>query len=288
VQRPTPGVPPDITLTAHTAPFVKQVTSALSGYTGAPALYPVIQYKPDACRNNPAYNGLCDVYRVHVNRNLSKAALNFVVIELDWDATYTPPVDAVAVGLNGAQEPNLDMFVWDTADHVMDHFAVGGVSSTVPERVAFTATQDEFDVVVQLSNGVSSGYKITAQTTDQIYDKPFELLDPVTGQPIALPSDSSDTGPVVTPPDYSDTSATPELPLQAIDNDSQISGIGLGTTEQFDASDLMRLGRAAARNTAAVSKPPSSVILVVSLVLLPLAILAAGVGFLRRRRNVII
>jgi hypothetical protein len=76
------------------------------------------------------------------------------------------------------------------------------------------------------------------------------------------------------------------LPLAPIDVDDQIAGIGLGTTEQFDRAEAIRLGQEALRNVSLESDPPSGVILVLALVVVPAVLLGAGIVIMRRRHNV--
>jgi hypothetical protein len=275
------AVTPDIILNPNQKPFVQTYTSALAGENGEPALYPVVHQKPDDCRNNPAYTGLCDVYRVKLNRNRAKGALNFVVIELDWNATTLPDLALVAAGLGLGSVPDLDIFVWDAPDHEVGRDAVGGQGQSIPERAGFTATQDEYDIVIQSDVGPSSSYKLTAYMTDELFNKPFEILDPVTGLPVGTtPADDGNAFAGIIP----DGSGTvPPLALAPIDSDSQIAGIGLGTTEQF-GSDL-QLGGQALRATATTATPPSGLVLVLALLLLPLAVLGGGVFALRRRHS---
>jgi hypothetical protein len=268
-------VTPDIVLTPHTPPFQKQYTSVVAA--GAPA----VAFFPDACRNQPGYQELCDVYRIKLNRNHAKDALNFVVVQLDWQpVAVVPDLALVAAGLVGHPVPDLNMYVYDAPDHSLD--GIGGTSiENVPERVGWAATQDEYDLVVQSAGGTGTSYKLTAFMTDEMFSKPFELLDPVTGQPLVQQPDGNIT-PVVEPVDNS--TAPPPLALAPIDADSQIAGIGLGTTEQFDATNPLLNGHAL-RNTAATGTPPSGIALFLALLLLPAACLGAGVVVMRRRHS---
>jgi hypothetical protein len=273
---PTAGVHADFVLAPHDAPAVKNVTSTLAVPT-------ISGQAPDSCRNDPTQDVVCDAYRVKLNRSLKKGAVNFVVIELDWDAVVTPDLSTPAVGLGGEQSPNLDMYVFDTAIHILE--GTGGNLFNLPERAGFVAAQDEYDLVVQSKRGVSHGYKLSMFMTDELFDKPFELLDPLTRQPIGTaPVDDGNAFTGLTP----DTSGNiPQLALAPIDTDSAIAGIGLGTTEQFSASDLQRLGGRALRNTAATAEPPSNIVLVLLLLVVPGALLGAGVVVMRRRHNVL-
>ena len=75
------------------------------------------------------------------------------------------------------------------------------------------------------------------------------------------------------------------MPTAASAPDRQIAGIGLGTTEQFDPSDL-----AVARQTRAVAnaEPPSTLALIAGMIAFPLVAGVTVVLVLRRRRQALI
>lgn len=272
---PTPGIAPDLSIAPHQPPVTKKITSALA--------VPTIEgQKPDSCRNDPSQDLVCDAYRLKLKRNLTKEATNFVVVTLDWDPVVTPDVVLPAGGVGGEQVPNLDMYVFDTATHLLEGVAANLFDS--PERAAFVATQDEYDIVIQSKRGVSTGYTLSALMTDEIFGKPFELLDPLTGQPIgSAPVGERDFAALLP-----NSPAVPPLSLAPIDIDDQIAGIGLDTTQEFDVQEAIRLGQEALRNTAVTSEPPSGFVLFVALLLVPVALLAGGVVVMRRRHNVLI
>lgn len=281
---PSPA-PADLLLVPHQPPTVKNVSKPLVGYTGDPALYPAVLFPPDACRDDPTRDLVCDVFRIKLNRNASKDASNFVVLTLDWDVLLeTPALPVALVGVGEAQIPHLVMFLYDSAAHVMDRVAVGGQESTAPQRLAFTASQDEYDLVIQASLGAVTSYKLTAFMTDQIFGKPFELLDPITGQPISTaPSSGADFDQFLPP-----APGLPPLGLAPIDIDDQIAGIGLDTTQEFDVDEAIRLGQEALRNTAVTSDPPSGAVLLLVMLVIPFGLMAGGVVVMRRRHNVLI
>ncbi|MEY2473180.1 MAG: hypothetical protein QOK28_2509 [Actinomycetota bacterium] len=273
---PTAGIHPDFVLTPHDAPIRKSITSTLVVPT-------IAGQAPDSCRTDPTQDLVCDVYRIKLNRNLAKDAVNFVVITLNWDAVVTPDLSTPAAGLGGEQQPNLDMYVYDTATHILD--GTGGNLFSLPERAGFVAAQDEYDLTIQSKRGVAHGYQLEMFMTDELFAKPNELLDPVTGQPIGTPPvDDGSAFVGITP---STPGLVPQLALAPVEADSQIAGIGLDTTEQFDAADLQRLGGQALRNTAATGEPPSTAVLVLLLLVVPIAALGGGVVALRRRHNVL-
>ena len=283
---PTPLANADINLRADQPPIVKQVASPMAGFTGQPGFYALVKQNPDDCRENPALDALCDVYRIKLDRNRDPEATNFVVFSIDWASTSTPTVVAAVAGLSGVQNPNLDLFVWDSADHAMERTQVGGEGDTAPERVAFTASQDEYDIVVQIANGANTNYTLTAWMSDEVFSKPFELLDPITGEPVTSPIPDGSGG-FISP--VSGEVVAPALGLAPLDIgvDDQIAGIGLGATEQFDAEQALQLGENL-RRTSAASKPPSSLVLWLALVVMPFAMFAAGVVIMRRRHSELI
>jgi hypothetical protein len=231
---------------------------------------------PDACRTDPLQDTTCDVYRLKLNRNKSKEAVNFVVITLSWDPVETPDLSTPALGLGGEQVPNLDMYLFDSPTHPVE--GTGGNLFLLPERAGFVAIQDEFDLVVTTKRGPGVSYKISAFMTDEIFGKPFELLDPVTGQLVTPGPDGS-----FTPVEPSGAVDIPPLALAPVEIDQQIAGIGLGQTEQFDAQEAIRLGGEALRNTGVTHDPPSGLVLVLALGVLPMALLGTGVFVMRRR-----
>lgn len=268
---PTPGITADFVLSPHDPPEIREYQKPLAVPT-------IAGQPPDSCRNDPTQDLVCDAYRIKLNRNTAKGAVNFVVITLDWDPVETPDLDLVALGLGGEQVPNLDMYIFDTASHALE--GTGGNLFLLPERAGFVATQDEYDLTVQSKRGAGSSYTLSMFMTDEIFDKPFELLDPITGQPISEPI-ADDKGGFVSPVDGT---VVPPLALAPVDPDEQIAGIGLGTTEQFE--DALQIGRAALRPTSANSEPPSAWVLVMAMGIIPLLLLTSGVVLLRRRHHV--
>ncbi len=267
---------PDIVLKPHDKPYSREHSTLL-------ATVPGFAFFPSGCRNNPESDLMCDVYRIKLHRNLAKDALNVVVVTLSWQGTEVPDPCLAVTCLGLGLLPDLDMYLYDQPQHSLEGNAVGGVGFDLPERLGWTATQDEYDIVIQTKRGAATSYKLEAFLTDEIFGAPFELLDPVTGEPLVpTPSDA-----VIDVFDGSATGDVPPLSLAPIGVDEQLAGIGLGTTERFDAADAIRLGRAVLRNTAATNEAPSPLILLVTLVAVPGALLGAGVAVLRRRRDVL-
>jgi hypothetical protein len=275
------GVKPDIVLSPDRRSFNAEYTSLLVNDL-SPQADPAVVPTPDQCRDLPPLDVLCDVYRIKVVHDKTKGAQNFVQVIVDWDKQVsTPALALVAAGLGDADLPDIDLFLYENADTYVDYALVGGRSANVPERIVWEATQEEYDLVVRSGTGIVTGYSINARVSDEIFGKPFEVLEDLTTRtepPFQPPGDNS-VAPVP------DAVETPPLALAPIDFDDQIAGIGLGTTEQFDreALDLDRSTRPIAAN----AKAPSALVLIVAMVLLPLAA-AAGAVFVLRRRHALL
>jgi hypothetical protein len=282
------GVKPDFVLSPHQAPITRSYTSALvndpttqaAGTTKfTDTLVPIPD--PQKCRS-AAYDALCDVYRIKVNRNLSPAAFNQVIVECTWDGTKLPDLALVAAGLGLGYLPDLDLFVYDKPNTYLDYNDVGGRGLSIPERAAWEATQDEYDLVVRSSTGATSGYKLTLWMSDEIFTKPFEALDQ--DQLAPAPSDHSNDEvlPIGAP---SIDTTPPALALAPVDTDNQIAGVGLGTTEQFENQQALGPGT---RTIASQLKPPSTLALVAGMVGFPFVAGLAVVLVMRRRRQALV
>jgi hypothetical protein len=275
----TPGVKPDIVLTPTSRTFTKHYNSLLVN-DPTPQADPSVVPTPDECRNLAALDTLCDVYRFKIVRDTSKGAQNFVIVNVDWPAqSSTPGLALVATGLGESDVPDIDLFLYKDADTYMDSVDVGGRGATIPERIVWQATQDEYDLVVRGGTGVATEYRITALLSNEKFEHPNEILD----QPNAFtpPSDTSGAQPAFALP--SPDLGAPALPLAPIGADPQISGIGLGTSEQF-ATEGVNFG-SRTRAVATRAEPPSTLVLIVAMLFFPAAAALGGFAVLRRRRN---
>jgi len=275
----TPGVAPDIVLSPTSRTFTKHYDSLLIN-DPTPQADPSVVPTPDECRDIAALDTTCDVYRIKIVRDLSKGAQNFVVINVDWKSqAHTPALALAVAGLSDSDVPDIDLFLYKNADVYEDSADVGGRGAIVPERLVFQATQDEYDLIVRAGTGVATEYRITAQLSNEVFTKPFELLD----QPDVAttpPPDLSGGEPTALLPTPSGDVA---LPLAPVDSDPQISQIGLGTNEQFSAEGL-NLGNKT-RAVAVSSEPPSTLVLILAMVLFPAAAASGALVVLRRRRD---
>jgi hypothetical protein len=276
----TPGVKPDIVLSPTSRTFTKHYNSLLVNDLtpqGDPSVVPTA----DQCRDIAALDVLCDVYRIKLVRDTSKGAQNFVVVNVDWPSQgHTPALALVAAGLSDSDLPDIDLFLYKDADTYLDSADVGGRGAIVPERIVWQATQDEYDLVVRAGTGVATEYRITAQLSNEKFGRPNEVLEQQ--DKFAPPPDNAGNEPAPTLP-TPDLAAPAVLPLAPIDSDPQISGIGLGTNEQF-GTEALNLG-SGTRTVAARAEPPSTLVLIVAMLFFPAAAAFGAFSVLRRRRN---
>ncbi len=281
----TPGVKPDIVLSPENRTFNEDYSTLLIN-DATPQADPAVVPTPDQCRDLPPLTFVCDVYRIKIVRDKTPGAANFMQLTVTWDPqAHTPAGVFVAFGLSDSDVPDIDLFLYQDADTYIDYHEVGGRGAVIPERMAWEATQDEYDLVVRAGTGVATEYSINVRMSNELFDKPFEFLDEVTSG--ASPNAEPNAGP--TPSNGgSPAGGGFELPsssfaLAPLDDDAQIAGIGLGTTEQYDTA-VLGLGNKT-RQVAATSEPPSTLVLVLAMVLLPLASAFFLAFILRRRRG---
>jgi hypothetical protein len=254
----------------YTSLLVNDVTPVASDESGEN-----VAPTADQCRDLPALDVVCDVYRIKIVRDQSKGAQNFVQVIVDWPQQLsTPSLALVAAGLGQSDLPDIDLFLYENSDTYADSVFVGGRSAEIPERLVWQATQDEYDLVVRSGTGIVTGYSINARFSNEIFGKPFEVLEDLTSRtepPIAPPPDS-------TAPSAPVSLDAPPLALAPLADDNQIAGIGLGTTEQFDAAALPPHTRVIAH-----TEEPSALSLIIAIGLLPLAAAAGAVLLFQRR-----
>jgi hypothetical protein len=276
----TPGVVPDIVLSASSTTFTKHYDTLLIN-DATPQADPSVVPTPDQCRDIAALDVFCDVYRFKIVRDTSKGASNFVVVTVDWKGQASTPALALAVaGLSDSDVPDIDLFLYKDADTYIDYADVGGRGAVIPERIVWEATQGEYDLVVRAGTGVATEYRITAQLSNEVFGKPFEVLDLSQTSTGAAPPDFSQEPPAFTIPG---APVAPELALAPVEADEDISQIGLGTDEQFGAQDL-NLGKHT-RAVATAAEPPSTLVLILAMVFFPATAASGAFVVLRRRRD---
>lgn len=265
---------------------------------------------PDSCRGNPsaateaAASQACRAYRVKLNLDPDPLAVNTVFFRLDFEQTQLPGLPLVAAGLNPPPVNGYDVQVYDQADHYLGQNAPdptldpitgpgdpedlppGGATFASPEIGSFIAKTDTYDFVVSSQIGVSRGFVLTIELSNLLFQTPREILDALGAPPAPV---SPPTGAETAPPFAGGAGpGVAPLPLADVLADDDIAGIGLGTTEQFDQAEALRLGQQALRNISVDADPPSALTLVLAMVLLPLAVAGVAVLLLRRRHALIV
>lgn len=283
----TKGVKPDVVVSPEQRSYVKHFDTLLFN-DFSPLAHDEVEDvnppSPDQCRNVPALDVLCDVYRIRVVKDPTPGASNFVQILVSWDKqASTPALPLLAVGLGDADLPDIDLFLYADADAPIDYALVGGRSAITPERIVFEAAQEDYDLVIRSGTGVATEYTLKVQVTNELPFTPREYLDePASAAKAAAPAP---TGSVAVPELAAPPGVAP-LALAPVDTDEALAGIGLGATEQFDPELLGVVG--SARDAVATAAPPSTIALLAAMVLFPLLVAAATVAFLRRRRRIFV
>jgi hypothetical protein len=262
-------------------------------------------YSPEACRGHPGTAEdagaqlTCKAYRIVLKLDKNPDALNTVFFEADFDQVKPPQLVAGVGGVNPAPLNGINVYVWDWEDHYLGQDAPdptfdpvlgpgdpndippGGNSFAAPERGGFTAQYAIYDITMQATQGVNQGFKLRVKFSNEIFDKPFELLEDLSsGAGVPTAAEGVFTSPV-------DRSANIDtgLPTASVLPDNDIANIGLGVNERFD-DQALALGRST-RNVAAISEP-SPLALVAALVGLPGATGAIILFVLRRRREALL
>ena len=280
---PTPGIPPAIVLTPGEDAKYYEYSSFMIGESRTDP--------PDTCRSHPVFGLACDAHRLKLNRSTKAGTQNFVILELSWDYIEPPTVAVAVTAVSPAVVPDLDLLVYRTPTLALSPGLVGGQGINSPERVAFVANQNEYDVVIKIDTGIAQGYRLRAFMSDELFDKPFEALDEALkaaeeATPDAPPFEEEFTPPFEGFGGSADTSLAP-LPETTPLTDRQIRNLGFGIDEQLGFNRI-DLGGGQRRDVVAVGKDPSGIALVLALLVIPLAAAGAGTFWLRRRRQALI
>lgn len=279
---PTPGIPPDFVLEPNGPMITREIKS---NTIGAPR-----NENPESCRNHPVFNNICDVYRLRLNLSTKPGAQNFVVIFLEFAATRRPEFQIPLLNTPDTNVPELDLVVYRSPFLALPAALVGGQDLNIPERVAFIATQPEYDLVVKNDQGVSNGYTLRMFMTDEIFESRFELLEEVQKRIDNPPAPTTPPADTPAPPEnvvFDKPNSLPPLrPIDDLGLDTRINGIGLPRAN-FDAGVPSLFGPRTQR-VLSVADEPSGLSLVLALLVLPLAAAAGGTVWLRRRRQALI
>jgi len=275
------NVKPDATLSSGQSVVFHET----SPHYGAEVLYP-----PHSCRgeartvDDNAAPLICKSYRIVLNLDPSPKALNTVIFEAAFTQTQAPSLPILVAGLNPPPTGGVNVYVYDQEDHYLGADSStnpndpdpGGASFNDPEIGSFVAKQKIYDITVQAEAGPNSGFDLHVTFSNEIFKKPFEVLDE---NSVAPPSDFA---PFVPPTDTPAAEViVPTLAPAPIAPDRDIAGIGLGTDEQFGQSSFALPPQT---RSIASTEPPSTLVLVVGLIGFPFVAGVAAVLVLRRRR----
>ena len=313
-----PGIEPDFVL----SPGESKSIVSTNVNVGDPALL----HPPADCRS-AEFGNVCDVYRIKLNRDVSPDATNVVFFTVEFEPLFrTPGLPVAVAGLASVPIGDLEVYVFDEADHYLGENYPGGggdvgfVLDTLAQTPAGAAEPPLRDLLLGSDPGdvedvppggtgfdipIRGGFTAKKDTYDLVvgagaganlgYTLHVRLSNEKFGTPfedLGAPLTAIDgppSGGFESPPlaPNSGGATTVEgLPTLDIAPDSAIAGIGSGLTEQFNAPLLTAIGRTRAVNANA--KPPSSLALLIGLVALPLAGAGAGFALMRRRRAALI
>ncbi len=297
-----PAIKPDAVLAPGESVTLKNTT---------PLVGTAFFYSPEACRGRPATTdeaiapATCKAYRIVLKLDTNPLARNTVLLEADFDQVQPRSLPIVVAGLNPAPLNGVNLYVWDWEDHYLgqdypdptleplvgpgdpDDEPPGTNTFASPERGSFKAKYRVYDITVQATQGVNQGYELRVRFSNEIFTKPFEVLDDVLGAP---------TGPIDEPqgsqyaPPFTGglgQGVVQPLPLVDVLADNDIAGIGLGVNEQFNAGQALALG-AQTRHIAATAEPPSTLALITGMIAFPIVAGATAVLAVRRRRQALV
>jgi hypothetical protein len=259
-------------------------------------------FTPDQC-SAPPHSATCDVFPLQLERDTREEATNFVLMQLSWDggATFPDLVLAVA-GLGLGTSTDYNLYVWEKDESgkwARRGDLSGGFSD--PEMLGFLATKDEYAITVQNSQGPSLGYDLSIAFSNEIFESPFESLDPALRDPggggagFTAPTDRSDEGPapaadviVVEEP------AALDLPADAVSTDLASPALApvaadtdfagfRGSVDDALEGEVATFQRAVA-TTPPRPDPPSAAVLLFWLLALPMVLLLVIAAWFRRRR----
>ena len=241
----------------------------------------------------------CDVIRLKLNRDTSEGAVNFIRIELRWEGGAQPPDLALVVaGLGLGPVNDLDMYIYDAAGTRIE--GTGGATAGDHEVGAILADQDVYDLVINQFTGTTLEYELSIIFSNELFESPFEALDPslrdssasngavdrsgdVVPPPAASvapsvgPSELSSPAPVGSLAPITDAVAT----VRDVEADSDFAGFRGTVDDQLAAPSPLQASRT---SVLADAPAPGTALVLFWLVLAPTLIALAFFLYLRRRR----
>ena len=272
----------------------KQVVSerVLVGNPPAQLAGPGAPASPEDCRGaDPAVEVSCDVYRLEIDLSDDPDALNFVRIELNWDTTRAPSLQAVAAGTFEYNAADLDAIIWDVSGEEPEPVTAGGAGELfiVPEIAGFEARSRVYDVAVWAGRAPVLGYTMTVSFSNETFSAPFEALDPAFADGFEQPGDFSSGSFIDATNDYdfnvAPAVAVPSLdpPPAAVGTDGDFSGFGSSVDNQLTGA--LATFRPNREVEFEFGDPPSALAVLFWMLIAPLVIAALIVLFLRRRSS---
>jgi hypothetical protein len=258
---------------------------------------------PDNCQTLPS----CNVVPVTFSlpKGYNKLDTYVATVSLTWQS--------VAAGNRnvGAASNDLDLYLWAEAffepecktppnapaDYKPPAYCTHDLAKSAnsgqiqPEVVKLDATdRQKFLLLVNNSTGANTGYHIKIESRYSAYSRPLESLDSGfapsgAGSAVAPPPDLSAAGPAVSPVASETTPAVTAPDLSALGGPSGLDP-DVANIQGSNLADVLQGGKlfkaATVRTTS--GRPPSSLALVIWLVLVPLLVAGLGAAWFVRRR----
>jgi hypothetical protein len=249
---------------------------------------------PADCRGDEAPT--CDVIRVRLHRDTSEDALNFLRVELTWDGGAQPPDLALVVaGLGLGPVNDLDMYVYDEAGNRIE--GTGGASAGEAEVAGILADQDVYDLVINQFTGSTVEYTMEFNFSNEVFESPFESLDPALRDGSAPPPADLSASPDVPTVEPSPGPTPASFEALPVPSPAPATAAVSAVVPAVDADyagfrgaidDQLEGGKPLLATPSTASRPappaPGALVLLFWLVAVPLAVLALTVGALRRSR----
>ena len=281
-----------------------QTVEIVSDKPQAPLGTPAVSLIGSPAQCSLQYAATCDVYYLNPQRDLTEGAQNFIVAQLDWDpGAQFPDLALVVAGLGLGYSTDYQLYLWEEGATEGTWERRADVSGgAYPQILGFLAEKDRYALVVQLASGPSLGYELTLKMSNELFESPFESLDPALRDRggFAAPVDRSSEAPAASvdpvtsapspsfSPVVSSGAADLTAPLPApasireVAPDTDFAGFRGSVDDQLDG------GLAAAQPVSSPSlpdaDPPATFMVLFWLLLVPVALALLLFAAMRRRR----
>jgi hypothetical protein len=253
---------------------------------------------PMDCAEDPTIATACDVYPLKFELDTTEGALNFVSIRVDFETPTVPSLSLVAAANVPINAGDLDIGVWDISGEEPTRMAVAGAGEPykVPEIAAFEATMSEYLLTIESTRAPLLGYTLTLTYSNELFDAPFEALDPALADrsgPGEAPTDLSGAQPPAAAADpIVDTGFADLTPPPAVSGGQLLAPAPVIADSDFTGfrsviDDSLAPTEFEAETAAAVlptPEDPGAAVLLFWLLVVPFLLLGFVVAVLRRRR----